>query len=122
MAYLKIFSLILLFGLVFKGSDAYCSIAQNIIVKQSRTGNWAHGMPEWKVTITNQCSCPQSQVELKCDGFQTYKYADQSILNFFGNVCLLKNGQPIFPSETVEFLYAWDPPYPFQPISSKGIC
>nr|KYP76468.1 hypothetical protein KK1_020712 [Cajanus cajan] len=118
----KLLSLILFFGFIFKGDALYCSSGKNIIIKQSRTGNWAHGMPEWKVRITNKCVCAQSQVKLKCDGFRTYKYVDQSILQISGDVCLLKKGQSIYPFQTVEFLYAWDPQFPFQLISSQEIC
>jgi len=89
---------------------------------QSRTGNWAHGMSEKKVRIINRCVCSVSEVKLNCTDFQTYKTEDPSILNISGDVCLLKNGSSISTDEAVEFLYAWDPPFPFQPISFNQSC
>ncbi|TKY58438.1 TPD1 protein-like 1 [Spatholobus suberectus] len=117
----KLFSLVFFLGLVFKGDAASCSI-ENISIDQSKTGNWARGMPEWKVTITNNCVCPQSQVKLKCDGVKKYKEMDPSILSISRGVCLLKNGHPISPSETIEFLYVRDTQFPFQISSSQEEC
>lgn len=77
-------------------------------------------MPELKVTVTNNCVCSQSQVMFKCDGFQTNEAVDPTILTISDDVCILQKVIP--PFETIEFLYAWDPPFPFQPISSKEIC
>lgn len=90
---------------------------------QSKTGNWAHGMNERKVMIINRCPCAVSEVKLNCTDFQTYKTEDPSILNKISdNVCLLKDGSSISTDEHVDFLYAWDPPFPFQPISFKQSC
>ncbi|KAL2959228.1 hypothetical protein AAZX31_18G256600 [Glycine max] len=118
----KLLFLILFLGLVFQGVAANCPIEGRFSISQSQTPDWAHGMPQWKVKVTNKCACAQSQVKLNCSGFQTNFVENPSILNISGNVCLLKNGLPIGIGETVEFLYAWLPKFPFQPISSIGDC
>jgi len=91
-------------------------------IKESKTGNWAHGMSERKVTITNRCACAVAEVKLNCAGFQTYKAENPSVLSVSGDVCLLKNGSSIPTNQAVEFLYAWDPPFAFRPISFKALC
>ncbi|KAK7295555.1 hypothetical protein RJT34_18465 [Clitoria ternatea] len=118
----KLLSLIIFIGLFLRGEDAASCTLRDLSISQQGTGNWAHGMPELKVSVTNNCECSQSQVKLNCKGFQTYKAEDPSILSISGDVCLLKSGQPISPKETVQFLYAWDPQFPFQPLSSVSQC
>lgn len=102
-------------------ADGHCSLS-DISVGQNRTTNWAHGMPVWSVNITNNCACSRLEVKLNCFGFKTNLGVDPSILSVSENECLLKNGQPVGPFETVNFLYAWDFKFPFQPISAKIAC
>ncbi|KAK7374686.1 hypothetical protein VNO80_08123 [Phaseolus coccineus] len=115
-------SFILFLPLLFPGNASNCLSGMNLEITQSKTGNWAHGMPEMKVRIINRCDCAVAEVKLNCTGFQTYKTEDASVLSISGDVCLLKNGKSIPTNQPVEFLYAWDPPFPFQPISFKESC
>ncbi|KAK7340723.1 hypothetical protein VNO77_21434 [Canavalia gladiata] len=47
---LKLLSLVLFLGLVFKADADFCSFSK-ISIDQTSTGNWAHGKPEWKISI-----------------------------------------------------------------------
>ncbi|XP_020230408.1 uncharacterized protein LOC109810878 [Cajanus cajan] len=110
----KLLFLIIFLALVFEG-DAGCSPfePQGVDIVQTKTGNIINGRQEWKVTITNDCRCSQSQVKLYCKGFKTNEAVDPSILKISGSLCLLNNGRTIHPSESVEFLYASASKYPF---------
>nr|XP_027188883.1 protein TAPETUM DETERMINANT 1-like isoform X2 [Cicer arietinum] len=117
----KLLSLTLFLGLV---SQAYgeCSL-KDISIKQYKTSSWAHGMPVWSVNITNNCICTQSQLKLNCKGFQTYLSVDPEILGDPSNdECLVNQGEPIYYAKPLNFAYAWDPKFPFQPIYSKIAC
>ncbi|GLU02678.1 hypothetical protein SLE2022_199190 [Rubroshorea leprosula] len=91
-------------------------------VSQSETGVKVETKPEWKVTINNPCPCVQSNVKLSCDGFQSVKPMDPSILKKSGAECLVKNGNPIAPLSSFSFTYAWDRSFPFKPLDSKIDC
>jgi hypothetical protein len=81
----------------------------DIIIRHYTTHDYAHGMPVWKLNITNNCVCTQSQVKLNCTGFQTYFEDDPAILNAHENECLVKKGEPIHSHESLIFRYAWEP-------------
>ncbi|ESW11376.1 hypothetical protein PHAVU_008G024700 [Phaseolus vulgaris] len=115
-------SFILFLALFFPGNASNCLKGKKLEIRQSKTGNWAHGMPEMKVRMINRCECAVAEVKLNCTAFQTYKTEDPSLLTISGDVCLLKNGAPIPTNQHVQFLYAWDPPFPFKPISFKELC
>ncbi|RDX72768.1 TPD1 protein-like 1, partial [Mucuna pruriens] len=110
--------------LTVSDGDAGCSPfePQELIIVQSKTGKLTRGKPEWKVSITNECRCSQSQVKLKCDGFQTNEAVDPSILTISDGICLLNKGTPISPSQNVQFFYAWDSQFPFIIASSQVQC
>lgn len=88
-------------------------------VRQYQTSDYAHGMEVWKVNVTNNCRCTQSQVQFNCNGFQTYLSVDPAI---FDENCLLIQGGPLYPSKSVIFYYAWHPKFTFTPISSQSSC
>ncbi|KAG4982914.1 hypothetical protein AAZX31_10G108200 [Glycine max] len=113
----KYFTSILFLTLVIKGSCDDCSL-NNINIGTSRTGREIQGQPEWNVTVINNCNCEQSQIKLSCKGFQSAESVDPSILSMEGDSCLLINGNPMKGSDTVNFSYAWDPPFLLLPTSS----
>jgi hypothetical protein len=108
-----------LFILLVANGD--CSLS-DIKIRHYITHDYAHGMPVWKLNITNNCVCTQSQVKLNCTGFQTYFEDDPAILNAHENECLVKKGAPIHSHESLIFRYAWEPKFTFHPISSKSQC
>ncbi|XP_014512919.1 uncharacterized protein LOC106771452 [Vigna radiata var. radiata] len=113
---LKFFTLIIFHFLIIKGS-CECSL-NNINIGTARSGRVIGGQPEWNVTVINNCSCQQSQIKLSCKGFQSSESIDPSILSKEGDNCILISGNPMKGFDTVNFSYAWDPPFFLFPSSS----
>ncbi|XP_027367494.1 uncharacterized protein LOC113873539 [Abrus precatorius] len=107
---------ILFLTLIIKGS-CDCSL-NNINIGTRRSGREIQGKPEWNVTVINNCSCAQSQIKLACKGFQSAESIDPSVLSMTGDSCILINGNPLNGFATVNFSYAWDPPFLLLPTSS----
>ncbi|KQJ88412.1 TPD1 protein homolog 1 [Brachypodium distachyon] len=105
------------------GVAAHCSLS-DILVTQTGTGGWAHGQPEYAVTVKNTCGCPQSSVTVACDGYNTTLEVDPAKLRYDGNgkPCLLNNGAAVVQGTDVTFSYAWSTQFKFQPISSTVVC
>ncbi|XP_038881121.1 uncharacterized protein At1g05835-like [Benincasa hispida] len=118
--FVKLVTALLVLSLVSTG-NCQC-ILNNITISQRMTGFQIHGMTEWKVTISNNCPCSQSEVKIDCKGFQTTESIDPSILAVFDTECLVNNGLPIFNSNPITFSYAQDPQFNFKPISSQISC
>ncbi|ESW17437.1 hypothetical protein PHAVU_007G239600 [Phaseolus vulgaris] len=102
--------------IIIKGS-CDCSL-NNINIGTSRSGREIGGQPEWNVSVINNCSCQQSEIKLSCKGFQSSESIDPSILSMEGDSCLLISGNPMKGFDTVNFSYAWDPPFLMFPSSS----
>ncbi|KAK7815343.1 hypothetical protein CFP56_001735 [Quercus suber] len=84
--------LCVLFVLSFVGKgNCECNLSQ-VTIKQSKTGEVVQQKPVWSVTINNGCPCSQSDLKLSCNGFQTVKPVDHSVLSKSGNECLVNNG------------------------------
>ncbi|TKY46886.1 hypothetical protein E2542_SST28935 [Spatholobus suberectus] len=116
---INILNIIIFFVLISQGYSQ-CSL-NDLHVTQSITGVTVHEKQEWKVTITNWCPCVQKNVMLNCMGFQSTKQVDPSLLTVSHGVCLVNAGKPI-GKDAIEFNYAWDPPFPLNPISSNISC
>ncbi|KAL5095732.1 hypothetical protein RYX36_000059 [Vicia faba] len=113
----NLLSLTLFLALVFKAYGD-CALSK-IGVRQYKTSGYAHGMEVYKVNVTNNCECTQSQVQFNCTGFQTNLSVDPAI---FSDDCLLIQGGPLYPSKSVIFYYAWNPKFTFTPISAQSSC
>ncbi|KAK2665788.1 hypothetical protein Ddye_004362 [Dipteronia dyeriana] len=112
-----------LFVFSFMVSRAYCQCTtENLQIQQQQTGQQVQSKPEWKVAISTGCPCDQLEVKLACDGFQTVKAIDSSLLAKSGDECLVNKGEPIFPDEDFSFTYAWDTSFPFKTLSSQVAC
>ncbi|GMN45468.1 hypothetical protein TIFTF001_014660 [Ficus carica] len=119
---MKFLCLVLVFiTLIVGGNGDQCSIA-DIKIDQSQTGAKVENKPEWSVTIRNECVCSQTDLQLDCNGYQTVKQVDPSILSVSGGHCLVNNGQPVYGFKNISFTYAWDTSFPFNPISSQIAC
>ncbi|KAK8558843.1 hypothetical protein V6N12_042136 [Hibiscus sabdariffa] len=79
-------------------------------------------MPEWRVTISNDCVCTQSDLKLSCDGFQTTEAIDSLVMSKWGEECLINDAQPIVSFSNVSFNYAWITSFPFNTLSSQTNC
>ncbi|CAJ1967852.1 unnamed protein product [Sphenostylis stenocarpa] len=112
----KYLTFILFLTLVIQGS-CDCSL-NNINIGTTRSGREVQGQPEWNVTVINNCFCQQSQIKLSCKGFQSSESIDPAILSMEGDGCLLISGNPMKGFDSVNFSYAWDPPFLMFPSSS----
>ncbi|KVH96508.1 uncharacterized protein At1g05835-like [Cynara cardunculus var. scolymus] len=111
---------ILLFNLLFQGF-CQCEL-KDITIGTERTPAQIEGKQEWNVSFINTCKCPQQALTVSCDGFQSVEKVNPDIFARVGNNCTVNGGRPIAPFATVQFLYAWDPPFIFVPISSHVDC
>ncbi|KAF7144943.1 hypothetical protein RHSIM_Rhsim04G0091300 [Rhododendron simsii] len=119
LSYVKLSIAVLLCCLITTGSCEKCT-QRNIEVFEKRSGREIKGQPEWLVTVTNNCTCTQTGIVLRCRYFSTTENVDTSLLvPTRDGMCLLKGGQPVKPYETVKFSYAWWPPTVFYPIRSN---
>ncbi|KAG7018068.1 hypothetical protein SDJN02_19934, partial [Cucurbita argyrosperma subsp. argyrosperma] len=118
--FLKFLTPLLFLSLLWTG-NCQCE-SNNIQINQRRTGFQIYGMTQWKVTISNNCICSQSNVKLDCRGFQIFESIDPSILAIFDTECLVNDGRPIFNFNPINYTYARDPKFKFDLISSQVAC
>jgi hypothetical protein len=97
---------------------------QNIVVTQADTHDVAHGQPVYTVTVKNTCDCPQYNIKLACDGFNTTLEMDPSKFQYHtdGGLCLLNNGEPLVQGHDVNFIYAWSSKFLLPPVQSTIAC
>ncbi|XP_062163789.1 uncharacterized protein LOC133870640 [Alnus glutinosa] len=114
----KYFIAILFLSFISKGL-CVCAL-DNITIGTVRSGREIQGKPEWNVTVTNNCRCPQKLLKLTCEGFQTVEKVDPLIFSMGDDhqTCLLLQGGSLRGSASVKFSYAWDPPSLLWPSSS----
>ncbi|KAL2343942.1 hypothetical protein Fmac_005227 [Flemingia macrophylla] len=112
----KIIGLIFFLGLINQG------YSNCISVSQVGTGVRVEGKPEWIVTVSNNCRCPQSNVILNCNGFRSVEPIDPQILtvSLTNDFCIVTPAQPIF-KDVVKFKYASPNQFPLTPISSVDV-
>ncbi|KAH0466891.1 hypothetical protein IEQ34_004129 [Dendrobium chrysotoxum] len=119
---LKLFSALLILFFASHGLGAPCSLS-NIVISQAATGKIVEGMREFKVVISNNCYCAQSQVIVRCFGLSSVEPVDRSaIVPLNSENCLVKNGGPITKTSPVIFKYAWKTPQDFPLVSSNVRC
>ncbi|KAM0061536.1 hypothetical protein Hdeb2414_s0004g00137261 [Helianthus debilis subsp. tardiflorus] len=111
---------ILLFNLLLKGF-CQCEL-KDITIGTERTSATIQGKQEWSVSFINTCKCAQQALTVSCDGFQTVEKVDPNVFAPVGKNCSVNGGRPIATFATVQFLYAWDPPFIFVPVSSQVVC
>lgn len=97
---------------------------KDITVGTERTSRQIQGKQEWKVMFINNCTCSQQELVVSCPGFQTVEKVDPRLFAPISGTsdCIVNGRQPIARFRNVEFLYAWDPPFLFVPVSSKVRC
>ncbi|CAJ1939839.1 unnamed protein product [Sphenostylis stenocarpa] len=119
---IKTLTIVLFLALISEGYGK--CLLSDISVRQSQTGVMVKGKAEWSVSITNKCSCVQTNVVLNCTGFQSAEEIDPSILTVTlpPKLGFVKPGQAINRDEVVSFKYAWDNQFSLNPISSQSLC
>ncbi|CAH1448203.1 unnamed protein product [Lactuca virosa] len=92
----------------------YCS-ADNIYISQGQTPPLPSGIPTYTVIIQNICmsgSCIISDIHLSCGWFSSARLINPNMFKRISyNDCLVNNGNPISPGQTISFQYANTYPY-----------
>ncbi|KAF3323613.1 hypothetical protein FCM35_KLT12344 [Carex littledalei] len=118
----KLVQAIALFYFLVKGyAQSQCSY-RDILVTESRTGSFIQGKPQYQVVIRNNCVCAQSGIQLDCTGFTSFEEIKASILRRAGNMCILIQGGTLNRGDWVQFKYAADRQFGFNPINSDPSC
>ncbi|KAL9246045.1 hypothetical protein vseg_019628 [Gypsophila vaccaria] len=105
-----------------QGDAQKCSI-RDLKVTITKTGKLIEGAPEWCVTIDNTCECPQSNVYLKCTGFNSYEAISPSLFKVVGDTtCLINSGRPILQDVPFSFNFAFKTPFDLVPVKSDVGC
>ncbi|KAM5564438.1 hypothetical protein ABKV19_018826 [Rosa sericea] len=120
-AIMKFLCIAILCSLIMGGESQHCNL-NNLKITQSATGKSVQSRQEWKVTITNDCSCTQLNVKISSPGFQTVGPIASSILSKSGNDYLVNSGKPIYAYENFSFTYAWATQFTFKPSDSTVAC
>ncbi|KAK2978524.1 hypothetical protein RJ640_010170 [Escallonia rubra] len=94
---------------------ATCSKA-NIYVFQGATTPLPNGIPTYTVQVENAClsgSCSISDIHLRCGWFSSARLINPSIFRrVCYDDCLVNNGEPLEPGESLSFQYANSFQYP----------
>lgn len=105
-----------------KDRPGACSLS-DLQVSVVKTGKVVEGQPEYRVTITNQCSCPQMSVRVRCDGLPSVEPVNEGMIRTEdGGLCLLNDGMPIPTGSPVVFTFAWKTAPDFQPTMAVPHC
>ncbi|KAL8142755.1 hypothetical protein V2J09_015787 [Rumex salicifolius] len=116
--------LILTFILQGKGISGQleeCDISK-IQVTVHRTSTQVEGNREFLVVISNVCWCPQSNITLTCDRFQSVEPVDPAVVAVDGSAFLVNGGKPLVNGRPVSFKYAWSERFRFYPLASQINC
>ncbi|KVH96759.1 hypothetical protein Ccrd_001150 [Cynara cardunculus var. scolymus] len=96
-------------------TDAKCS-EKDIYIFQSPTTPLPNGIPTYTVEIHNVCitdTCTISDIHLSCGWYSSARLINPNIFRRIAyNDCLVNNGNPTTPGQTISFQYANTFPYP----------
>ncbi|XP_057463889.1 TPD1 protein homolog 1-like [Actinidia eriantha] len=87
----------------------------NIVVFQGPTSPLPNGIPTYTVQILNVCvsGCSVSDIHLSCGWFSSARLINPRIFRrVYFNDCLVNNGEPLSPGESLSFQYANSFSYP----------
>ncbi|EAY80404.1 hypothetical protein EE612_054302 [Oryza sativa] len=93
------------------GEDPEPCDPSDITIATVKTGRVVGGLPEFQVTIGNECSCPEGDVVVSClDGVPAG--VDRSKIHTAGSdgLCLVNDGLQIVKGSPVVFTYATSAP------------
>ncbi|KAI3703963.1 hypothetical protein L1987_74162 [Smallanthus sonchifolius] len=97
------------------GGGDPCS-KENIYISQGQTPPLPNGIPTYTVQIQNICmsgSCSISDIHLSCGWFSSARLINPNVFRRISyDDCLVNNGNPISPGQTICFQYATTYPYP----------
>ncbi|KAH6777271.1 tapetum determinant protein [Perilla frutescens var. hirtella] len=99
------------------GSGGEGCSKDSIILNQSQTPPLPSGIPTYTVYIENVCllaeGCSISDIHLSCGWFSTARTINPTVFRRLGyNDCLVNDGKPLNPGESISFAYADTFAYP----------
>lgn len=95
----------------------------DVIVTEQYTNRIVAGQPEYRVTVENNCSCPQGAVKVRCSGVASLEPVDHSrIRPLDSEFCIIADGEPISRGSPVTFTYAAQKAQDFPVVSAKPQC
>ncbi|OEL17872.1 TPD1 protein-like protein 1B [Dichanthelium oligosanthes] len=92
-----------------EGTTAPDGCSEEVVqVSQVIAGSLPNGIPCYSVTVTNTClACTVRDVHVSCGNFASTELVDPSNFRRLAYAdCLVKDGEPIGPGETVSFEYS----------------
>ncbi|XP_071713876.1 TPD1 protein homolog 1-like [Rutidosis leptorrhynchoides] len=95
---------------------------EDIYVSQGQTTPLPNGIPTYTVQIQNICmsSCSISDIHLNCGWFSSARLINPNVFKRVSyDDCLVNNGNPLSPGQTVSFQYANTYPYPMSVSSAS---
>ncbi|KAF4399471.1 hypothetical protein G4B88_022554 [Cannabis sativa] len=104
-------------------SSSTCS-KDDIAIFQGSTAPLPNGIPSYAVQILNarNSGCSISHIHVKCGWFSSVRLINPTIFRrIYYDDCLVNNGQPLGPGETLSFQYANSFPYALS-VSSVVCC
>ncbi|KAL0363128.1 UNVERIFIED_CONTAM: TPD1 protein1 [Sesamum calycinum] len=93
------------------GAGAGQCSKDSILVFQGATSPLPNGIPTYTVEIQNVCvsesSCSISDIHLSCGWFSSARLINPSVFKRIGyDDCLVNDGEPLNPGESLSFQYA----------------
>ncbi|XP_050371507.1 TPD1 protein homolog 1-like [Argentina anserina] len=88
----------------------------DITIFQGETSPLPNGIPAYTVQILNMCvsaGCSISDIHINCGWFSSARFVNPRVFRRMDyNDCLVNDGQPLGPGQTLSFQYANTFPYP----------
>ncbi|GMN36617.1 hypothetical protein TIFTF001_006169 [Ficus carica] len=100
-----------------------CS-TEDISIFQGQTAPLPNGIPSYTVQILNACAsgCGISNIHVKCGWFSSVRLVSPRVFRrLYYDDCLVNDGEPLAPGETLSFQYANSFQYPLS-VSSVACC
>ncbi|PWA21869.1 TPD1 protein [Artemisia annua] len=87
---------------------------ENIYISQGQMSPLPNGIPTYTVLIQNICMSDSiSDIHLTCGWFSSARLINPNVFKRISyDDCLVNNGNPISPGQTIAFQYANTYPYP----------
>ncbi|KAJ8475678.1 hypothetical protein OPV22_019405 [Ensete ventricosum] len=83
----------------------------DIVLHQEQTAPLPNGIPTYTVNVLNLCAlsdgCAMGEIHLSCGEFSSARQINPRIFRRLSiNDCLLNDGRPLRPGQTISFQYA----------------
>ena len=92
----------------------------DVSLEQKGTGKIVGGKQEWKLTLRTGCFCPQINVTIACNGFESFQIPDPSTFVIKDSTCLIL--RPVTLLDPVNIFYVADTDFGFYLLASTAKC